>query len=161
MARRRPIRLIPRLLIPAALILLATSPVVAQELGATKGEVTFRVTLSGPVDTKDAFVVFTRCDDEWCDETTTAAYPVGQSVVACGIGLADAPVCSATTYEWTVDLATGPLEYDFVRIRDNIGEQEFLVQHSGTWQIHAGHQVISLGYVYPGGMLPNMAVATP
>jgi hypothetical protein len=82
-------------------------------------------------------------------------------VVACGIGLADHPVCSATTYEWTVDLATGPLEYDFVRTRDVMDEQEEQLQHSGTWQIHSGHQVISLGYVYPGGMLPDTAVPTP
>ncbi len=157
----RPARLVPHLLIPVALILLARSPVVAQELGATTGEVTFRVTLSGPVDTKDAFVVYVRCDDERCDETAAAAYPEGHPVVACGIGLADAPVCSATTYEWTWDLATGPLEYDFLRTRDVMGEQEDLLQHSGSWEIHTGSQVISLGYVYPGGMLPNTALPTP
>lgn len=157
----RHIQLFRRTVIPVALILLATSPVAAQELGATTGEVTFRVTLSGPVDTRDAFVVYTRCDDEWCDETTAAAYPDGQSVVACGIGLADHPVCSATTYEWTVDLAAGPLEYDFVRLRDVLGDQEELLQHSGTWQIHSGQQVISLGYVYPGGMLPDTALTAP
>lgn len=159
-----------RYLAVAVFLLVVASPTLARETGTSTGQVTFRVTLSGPVDEADAFVVFTRCSDEWCDENTSADYPAGQTVVACGKGLADQVVCSATTYEWTVELETGLLEYDFVRTRDVLRDQEDQLQHSGTWQIHSGHQVISLGYAYPstddraepgGDALPDTAMSLP
>jgi hypothetical protein len=148
-------------------LLFATSvaPVAAEELGADTGEVTFRVTLSGPVDDRDGFLIFTRCGDEWCDAPVSEAYPEGQTVYACAKGLADQVPCEATTYEWTVELATGPLEYDFVRNRDVFGDQEHQVLHSGSWVVHSGEQVLSFAYAYPsnsaGPTLPDTAVPAP
>lgn len=152
----------PLALIAFCLPLFSMSPVSAGE-PQTTGEVTVRVTLTGDVDERDAFVVWHRCDDPWCAGEAVSGGPAGHPVVACGVGLADHPVCSATTYEWTVDLATGSLEYEFVRLRDVLGANEHQVQHVGSWEIHAGQQVISLGYDYPSpvGMLPDTALQAP
>jgi hypothetical protein len=134
---------------------LVLSRVAAEDTSRDTGQVTFRVTLMGQVDDRDAFVVYTRCEDEWCDVDPSGAYPEGQTVVACGAGLADHSPCTATTYVWTVELQTGWLEYEFVRVRDVLGDQEPQLQHSGAWEIHAGHQTLSFGYIYPA-MTPTV-----
>lgn len=150
----------------------AASPVLAEEAGSQTGSVTFRVTLSGPVDDADAFLVVSRCDDPWCQDQAFEDGPIEHPVVACGAGLADAPVCSVTTYEWTVELQTGTLEYEFVRIRDVQGANERQVQHVGSWEVHGGQQTLSFGYVYGGSgtggnrgsgapTLPDTAVPAP
>ena len=139
----------------------------AQELGADKGEVVFRVTLSGPVDPDDAFVIWSRCPDEWCQTQVIAGGPIERPVVACGRGLADQVTCAATTYEWTVDLDPGTLEYRFERTRDLPGDNEVQVLDTGEWEVHGGRQVLTFEYVYPsqsskGGVtLPDTALPTP
>ena len=117
-----------------------------------------------------ALSIVSQCPDAWCNVEVIAGGPLERPVVACGAGFADAPVCSATTYEWTVELALGTLEYRFLRVRDVAGDHEELTQHTGSWEVHAGRQVLSFAYVYPdassaGGegapMLPDTALAAP
>ncbi|MGH2417831.1 MAG: hypothetical protein ACRDFY_05810 [Candidatus Limnocylindria bacterium] len=140
-------------------------PVAAQQTGTDQGEVIFRVTLRGPVDADDAFVIWSVCPDEFCQTQVVAGGPIEAPVIACGppVEIADAVVCSERTYEWTVDLSPGTLEYRFERQRDVPGDDERQLLHTGTWEVHSGRQVLTFVYEYPGGAatLPNTAVPAP
>jgi hypothetical protein len=157
-----------RVLLALVLTLVATSPVVAQEAGSETGEVVFRVTLSGPVDADDTFVIWSRCPDEWCDVTVNAGGPTERPVIACGGSTSHTPACTADTYEWTVQLVPGTLEYRFERApggRLNSGRPS-QVLHSGTWDVHPGRQVLTFAYGYPsssaeGPVLPDTAMSAP
>jgi hypothetical protein len=147
------------------------SPVAAQEAGAETGTVTFRMTLSGPVDERDGFFVIVGCEDEWCADETVDPLPDGKIVMFCGLDVADAPVCDAGTDEFTIELQTGPMEYWFYRIRDLPGDSENQLLHHGTGQIVAASQTVTVEYVYPGAggatggagtpTLPDTAVPAP
>jgi len=151
----------------ATLLATMIAPVAAQELGTDKGEVVFRVTLTGQVDPDDGFAIFSRCPDEWCQSQVIAGGPIEHPVVACGRGLADQVTCTATTYEWTVELDPGTLEYRFERMRDLLGDNEVQILHTGTWEVHSGRQVLTFEYAYPaqssggGVILPDTALPAP
>ena len=161
---RRTLATVPWLL---SALLLVPSPIAAQETGADTGDVTVRMTVRGPVDGRDVFLVVLDCGDTWCaDETTDPAMADGKIVAFCGPRLIDIPVCETKSYEFTVELATGPMAYSFYRIRQETpagetGEPELL--HSGTWTIHSGSQTIFMEYVYPGAApaLPDTALPAP
>ena len=148
------------------------SPVAAQEAGTETGNVTFRMTLSGPVDDRDGFFVIVDCQDEWCADETLDPLPDGKIVMFCGPDVADAPVCNAGTNEFTIGLQTGPMEYWLYRIRDLPGDSENQLLHHGTGQIVAANQTVTVEYVYPGAggagtggggtpTLPDTAVPAP
>lgn len=166
------------LLIVVALSVLMLTPVAAEEAGAEAGDVTVNMTLKGPVDDRDGFLIIIDCADEWCDdETVQPDWPDGKIVIFCGPDVADAPVCSADTYQFTVALLTGRMDYWFFRIaeyetaRDSQGFPiRDQVLHLGTWDIHSASQAITLEYVYPGGdshtggsgpTLPDTALPAP
>ncbi|MCC6619272.1 MAG: hypothetical protein IT341_09595 [Chloroflexi bacterium] len=137
--------------------------------GSDKGEVVFRVTLTGPVDADDHFTIWSRCPDEWCQPPSIPGVPTPdfyeKPVVVCGRNLADQPICSARTYEWTLALTPGLLQYRFEREPDGAndptgtGPSQTLVE--GRWQVHSGRQVLTFEYVYPSPHLPNTAMSAP
>ncbi len=153
-----------RVVLATILVLGVVTPAAAEEIGTTTGEVVFRVTLTGPVDSDDAFVIWSQCPDEWCQTQVIAGGPREHPVIACGQGLADQVTCSATTYEWTVELVPGTLEYRFERF-SALTDQDPQILHTGTWEVHLGRQVLSLGYTYPStsgaGQLPDTALPAP
>jgi hypothetical protein len=158
------------LLLSAAFGLVMLSAMPSPALAGTdKGEVVFRVTLTGPVDPDDHFIIHLRCPDEWCQPPKIPGMPTPEDyekpVVVCGRNLADQPICSARTYEWTLELIPGTLHYRFEREPDGAndptgsGASQTLVE--GSWQVHSGRQVLTFEYVYPSAssQLPNTAVA--
>lgn len=152
--------------IAAVLLVTGIAPVAAQEAGSDTGDVVFRVTLRGPVDPDDAFLVWSVCPDEWCQVEVVEGGPIQRPVIACGPPdiIADAVMCSEKTYEWTVELIPGTLEYRFERQRDVPGDDERQLLHTGTWEVHSGRQVLSFVFEYPGGApttLPDTAVPAP
>ncbi len=163
-------------LILLALSVLILTPVAAEEAGAETGDVTVSMTLEGPVDDRDGFLVIIDCADEWCDdETVNPDWPDGKIVIFCGPNVADAPVCAADTYEFTVELQPGRMDYWFLRVPDYETDSQGLVLrdqllYHGTWDIHSGSQMISMEYVYPSGRsdaggsvptLPDTALPAP
>ena len=152
----------------AALLLgMALTPVAALDAGTLTGTVTFRITLTGPADDRDMFLVVIDCDDEWCDdETTEPDMPDGKIVIFCGPMVADAPTCAADAYQFTVDIQIGAMSYWFYRFPQYDGNAEVdQLLHNGAWQIHSGSQTINLEYAYPGAagapVLPNTALPAP
>jgi hypothetical protein len=155
-------------MLTAVLLVSTVAPVTAQEAGADRGDVVFRVTLTGAVDPDDEFYVVSRCPDEWCQSQPVAGGPIEHSVVACGPPdrVADATVCSARTFELTIPTMPGTLEYRFFRMRDVGGANEVQLLHQGSWEVHTGRQVLTFVYEYPGGStapsaLPNTALPAP
>jgi len=115
--------------------------------GTATGEVVFRLTLQGPVDPADAFKLVVDCrDHHYCGE-------VGNFV--CAPPRSDTFVCEAKTYEVVLDIAPQSIDYalyithDLVSFDGQKPDEDLLL--SGSWDVHDGRQVISLGYHYSGG----------
>jgi len=118
-------------------------------------DVVFRVTLSGPVSAADTFGVAIECskpcvtEDIWLVCTPPADFYV-------------LPVCGEGTFEFTAQIEAG-LVLDYALVRWT-GDGPLRRHLHGSIVVHEGRQVISLGYVYPGGEapgLPDTAVPAP
>lgn len=149
-----------------ALVAILAVPWTGALAGETReGEVTFRLTLEGPVEPDDGFFIDVRCDGgEFCrglDEQRTVyfcAHPV----------IVDTTVCEAKSFEFTVAIPPQRIEYHLNRVPNvDAPQHQATIVLSGSWQVHGGHQVISLGYVYPDGTsapppaLPDTAMSAP
>ena len=124
--------------------------------GGETGDVVFRVTLEGPVDPSHTFTVSRTCVEERC-AIEDAEFVCSPPNVGTG------GTCASGTYEFTAQIEVGlTLEYALKRWTDPAGQpQEFL---HGSWVVHQGRQVISLGFDYsPGGdqPLPDTAMRAP
>jgi hypothetical protein len=146
----------------AALLLAPVFAIPSATAGTETGEVVFRLTLRGAVDPADAFKLVVDCrDHHYCGE-------VGNFV--CAPPRSDTLVCEAKTYEVVLGIGPQSIDYALHMTRDLVSfdgreaEEDLLL--SGSWDVHAGRQVISLGYVYPGGAsggpsLPDTAMGPP
>jgi hypothetical protein len=152
-------------LILGGLMFMAVSPVIAG--GQQTGEVTFRLTLEGPVPDDEGFYIDVRCDGgEFCEGADEPRY-----VYFCATpDVADAAICigDTNTFQFTAGIPTQRITYDLYRETEisRTDEQRSAVVLSGSWEVRAGEQVISLGYVYPGGtngpgVLPDTAMPAP
>ncbi len=123
-------------------------------------EVVFRVTLEGPVDPSHTFAVRRSCAEEICvtEDIFIVCSPPDANY--------DWQTCSATTYEFTSRIRAGlTVEYALLQwsttdlSHANDQPEEHL---HGSLVVREGRQVISLGYVYPGGTpapaVPDTAV---
>lgn len=95
----------------AAAIWLLLGALVSPALaGSDKGEVVFRVTLTGPVDADDHFTLWSRCPDEWCQPPSIPGVPTPdfyeKPVVVCGRNLA--PPADLQCADLRVDLGPDP-----------------------------------------------------
>lgn len=123
-------------------------------------EVVFRVTLEGPVNPMHTFAVQRECPEEICvtEAILLVCSPPDDSHRL--------PACSATTYEFTSTIRAGlTVEYALLRwsTTDLSHTDDQPEEHlHGSLVVREGRQVISLGYVYPGGTpapaLPDTAV---
>ena len=140
--------------------LIAVSPVIA---GTESGKVTVRLTLQGPVNPDDGFLIDVRCDGgDFCNgvDAERFVYICAPPVVV------DTVLCEADSFEFTVGIPPQLIEYHLYRVTDlDQGEKQRTEVMSGPVPVHQGVQVISLGYVYPGGSpapaLPDTAMSTP
>lgn len=140
------------------MLALFTSPVSAGELGPEyEGyeQVTFRVTLSGPVNPEHTFAVRQGCVEEICATEDIVIVCRPPSDVSGGL-----PPCSATNYEYSIHPRAGlTVEYALLRYTGPSGPDGFEVHLEGEWVVQPGTQTISLGYVYPGvSPLPDTAL---
>ena len=125
------------------------------------GEVVFRVTLEGPVDPGNTFGVRREYADGCC--------VVDPIEMVCGIPNPSTPLlplCSTRTYEFVWEAEVGAtIEYELVRWSTaDLSSDAAEYYLAGDWTVHEGRQVISLGYVYPGGAptapaLPDTALS--
>jgi hypothetical protein len=123
-------------------------------------EVVFRVTLEGPVDPSHTFAVDRHCVEERCVVEDAEVICSPPELMTFGNG-----ACSAGTYEFTIRVQAGlTVEYslrrwttpDLSRTADQ--PEEYL---NGSWVVRDGRQVISLGFDYLGGALPDTALPAP
>ena len=127
------------------------------------GTVTFRLTLEGGVEATDGFFIDVRCTGgDFChDGKQRTVYFCSDPVIV------DTVLCKPTVFDFTVAIPTQPIEFFLYRTPDIADpDHEPVLVLSGAWQVHGGDQVISLGYVYPGGgaggaPLPDTAMAAP
>ena len=134
--------------------------------GSDRGEVVFRLTLEGPVPPTHTFAI--ECGPTSGGEN--ACFSVESIVVVCSPPdpTYDYEPCEARTYELVATPPVGQtIEYTLLRwtTPDLAHTEDQPEQHlAGTWTVHEGRQVISLGFVYPGGsgpsapMLPDTAM---
>lgn len=126
--------------------------------GAT---VTFRLTLLGPIQDDDGFVIDVRCEGgDFCNGLDHPRY-----VYFCAHPqVVDTVLCTTQPIEFTVDMPAQQIGYELIR-KPNVDEDGSLAETvlSGSLNIHGGRQVISLTYIYPGGApsLPNTAMPAP
>lgn len=107
-------------------------------------EVVFRVTLEGPIDPSHSFSIRHNCREQLCvtqDIVELCAPPSEYTNV---------PTCSATTYELTAEVRAG-LTLDYALLQKH-PTRDIPQEHlNGSIVVQEGRQVISLGYVWPGG----------
>jgi hypothetical protein len=142
--------------------MLLTSSVVPALGGTDSGEVTFRLTLEGAVQSDDGFYIDVRCDGgDFCNGTDRPRY-----VFFCATAtIADAAICvrEDRTFEFTVAIPAQRIEYTLYRVPD-VNASTSLVAGaavlSGSPEVHAGANTISLGYVYSDAAqaLPDTAL---
>ena len=151
---------IARLIRPTLAVLVVAPMVTVQPVmaGTDSAEVTFRLTLEGPVNPDHEFYIDVRCDGgDFCNGVDTA-----RTVVICAAPIVvDTVLCEVDTFEFTVGIPPQLIEYHLYRVTD-LEVPEPVAVLAGTVPIHEGRQVISLGYVYPGGTsapaLPDTAM---
>ena len=152
----------------AALAALAPAAAQAGENDEFTAHVTFRLTLTGPVEADDSFAMEVECREEIC--------VTPRHGVICGPPHPDGAweVCAAGTYELEIHVRPG-LTVDYVLLRwPNAAPGTEPEEHlEGSWVAVEGEQVISLGYNYSSGApapvtaprasptLPNTALPTP
>jgi len=152
--------LITRLVRPL-LVALLVAPMVAIPTalaGTHSGEVTFRLTLEGDVNPADGFFLDVRCDGgDFChgmDEQRTVYLCADEVIV-------DTVRCEAKSFEFTVEIPTQAIEYYLYQAPNVAASEERVLVLSGSWDVRGGSQLISLGYVYPGGTAPTPAPILP
>ena len=137
--------------------MVAAPPVIA---GTESSEVTFRLTLQGPVNPEDGFLIDVRCDGgDFCNgvDAERFVYICAPPVIV------DTVLCEADSFEFMVGIPPQLIEYHLYRVTDlDQPEKHPTEVMSGPVPVHEGPQVISLGYVYPGGSpapaLPDTAM---
>jgi len=153
---------IARLIRPILAVLLVAPMVTVPPVmaGTDSAEVTVRLTLEGAVDPDHGFFIDVRCDGgEFCNGVDTR-----RTVFFCAPPIiVDTVLCEMDTFEFTVGIPPQVIEYHLYRNTDLMEPEPVdVVVLSGTVPVHEGRQVISLGYVYPGGTsapaLPDTAV---
>lgn len=160
-------------LLCASLAVLLTAPFMAGSsptAGSEHGEVVFRLTLEGPVPATHSFAISCGSIDPGAEfpcfgETISIACISPEN--ASPFHASDA--CTARTYEVIGQVPAGQtIEYALLHWTtsdlSHTAEQPE-VHLAGSWQVHEGRQLISLGYVYPGGtdarVLSDTAMKTP
>jgi hypothetical protein len=123
--------------------------------------VTFRLTLEGPIQDDDGFVIDVRCDGgDFCNglDDSRFVYFCAHPMVV------DTVRCDQDPLEFTVDMPPQVIGYELIR-KPNVDEDGLAADSvlSGSVVIHDGTQVISLTYIYPAGprALPNTALPNP
>jgi len=152
---------IARVIRPILAVLLVAPMVTVPPVmaGTDSAEVTVRLTLEGPVNPDHGFFMDVRCDGgDFCNGVDTR-----RTVFFCAPIISDTVLCEMDTFEFTVDIPPQVIEYHLYRDTEVADpESEGVVVLSGTVPVHEGRQVISLGYVYPGGTsapaLPDTAM---
>jgi hypothetical protein len=127
-----------------------TSSAVPALGGTESGEVTFRLTLEGAVQSDDGFYIDVRCDGgDFCNGIDKPRY-----VYFCATRtVADAAICAREdrTFAFTVAIPTQRIEYTLYRVPDVEAPTPELAATavlSGSLGVHTGANTISLGYVY-------------
>jgi hypothetical protein len=138
-----------------AAVLIGAAPQPATGGGST-GEVIFRLTIEGPMPADDGFLLDVECDGDipLCD-------PPG-NFICVAEPIIDTPSCGRppgtvgpTTVEMRGELVPQTIEWRLIRVSNlpSVDREEEVVL-SGSWTVHTGQQVLTLGYVYPDPSQP-------
>jgi len=163
----RSIRLMPRCV--GALLLAAAVSVPSVRAGTETSEVVFRLTLEGPVPPTHTFAIDCGTVDNGAENPCFGGHTVW---VLC-TPPTDSPFddalepCAPGTYEVVRPVEGQTVEYSLLRwtTTDLSHTDDQPEEHlAGSLTVREGQQVISLGYVYPGGEappLPDTAMPAP
>lgn len=147
----------------SALLVAATVSVPTVQAGTEPSEVVFRLTLEGPVPRTHTFSI--QCGT--VDPDAQNPCFGGHSIRTVCTPPSDSPFddalepCAAGTYEVVVGVADEGQTIEYLLLRwtttDLSHTDEMPEEHlAGSLTVREGRQVISLGFVYPGGEAPTL-----
>jgi hypothetical protein len=137
----------------AALLLAPLMAIPSAIAGTEDAEVVFRVTLEGPVPASHTFAI--QCGPDAGGENL--CFSVEDIVVVCSPpdDTYNYDVCEPKTYEVVTSAAVGQrINYELLQwTTPNLAHTEDQPEEHlpGSWTVQKGRQVISLGFIYPGG----------
>jgi hypothetical protein len=151
----------------SAALLTTTMVAPSAQAGTEEGRVVFRVTLQGPVSAAHTFGI--RCFPG-STGNPSPCFGVEDIVIVCSPPNKhyDYEPCEPTTYEVVAHAPLGSeITYELLRWTslDLAHTDDQPEEHlGGSWTVHTGRQVVSLGFLYDGGppaALANTALPSP